>query len=103
MLAQTGRAAIASALSRIAGLAEGVARLECFGVRASLPSLMSRGMGGRMGSVGAAGMQACAEEMVVSMMMVGEWFPEVSRAAKRAQCRESRIGLASLGLGGSGG
>jgi hypothetical protein len=96
MLAQTGRAAIASALSRIAGLAEGVARLECFGVRASLPSLMSRGMGGRMGSV------ACAEEMVVSMM-VGEWFPEVSRAAKRAQCRESRIGLASLGLGGSGG
>ena len=104
MLAHTGRAAIASALSRIAGLAEGVARLECFGVRASLPSLMSRGMGGRMGSVGAAGMQACAEEMVVSMMMVGEWFPEVSRAAKRAQ--ESRIGwmwLASLGLCGSGG
>jgi hypothetical protein len=49
------------------------------------------------------GVLGCAEEMSVSVM-VGEWFPEVSRAAKRAQ--ESRIGwmgLASLGLGGSGG
>jgi hypothetical protein len=56
------RTAIASALSRTGWLAEGVASLVFRGA-ASRPSVMSRGMGGRMVVAWGAGVRACAEEM----------------------------------------